>query len=255
MSVAEQPAFSADEVYDRCDIPDNHRSPYHFRFEHDKHTQQWYAIPNEVKIEDNIYILTENGALIDTTANVGDCVPEGRAIIGAQAYIIGRVVIEKEAKLGQGAWLEGDETKVGRGTIIGESSIVKDSQIGPDAVIGSKNQITYSKIGPKVETRFMVNISDSIIAGNNFIGTGSQIEDSTVEQDVTTENHVDIVGSKIGYGTKIGEKARINKVEVGKFSLFFGFTKMGPRSKPLPTGSVVVTKKQKVFKSLKHPQA
>lgn len=146
------------------------------------------------------------------------------ATVSEKAIITGKVVIEEGAKVFEGTVIKGPAF-IGKGVIVGNNSLIRESNLEEGCVTGFNSDITRSYIGPN--SWFHTNyIGDSVIEGNFGMGSGAvlanlRLDDHTIrvgEQKIDSDRHK--LGLIAGTGSRIGVNAStMPGARVGKNSL------------------------------------
>lgn len=141
-----------------------------------------------------------------------------KARIHLSAQISGDVIIEEGAKIDANAVIQGP-AYIGKNTIIGVGSFVRDSYIGENCVVGYATEIARSYIGN--DTWFHHNyIGDSVIGDNVSFGAGcltgnlrldeGEIAYGTKKLGLVTGGNIRVgIGTKFMPGTKVGSNSMI----------------------------------------------
>lgn len=152
---------------------------------------------------------------------------KGRNVqIDKSAVICGDVYIEDEVRVMEGAKIVGPAF-IGRGTVIGNQAIIRESMIGENCVIGYCTEIARSYIGNSCwfHTNY---IGDSVISENVSMGAGTVLANFKLnENNIFSEINKDRVdtgrlklGAMVGKGVRIGINCSIMPgVKIGKNSL------------------------------------
>lgn len=147
------------------------------------------------------------------------------AKISPKAIINGEVIIEDDAQVFEGAIIRGP-VYIGKGAIIGNYALIRESSIGEKSVVGFASEVTRSYIGK--ECWFHTNyIGDSVISDNVSLGSGAitanlrldeEIIYSKIDQSkINTQRNK--LGGIIGQDVRIGINAMIMPgVKIGKSS-------------------------------------
>lgn len=183
------------EIYERCGVPEEFRGPDHYRFEKGNEGT-WYAVPNEIDIEGNSYILRENGAAVSIQASCRDDLKIGS-----------RSVVESGAILDYGV-------EIGKKCLIGsEVFIGKGARLGDEVEIGSRSEICAQvKLDNKVEVGQHVRIYDEADIGHH-VGVGDSVKIgcfAVIREYVKIDNFAQIgVAAVLEEGVKIGKSAQV----------------------------------------------
>jgi bifunctional UDP-N-acetylglucosamine pyrophosphorylase/glucosamine-1-phosphate N-acetyltransferase len=151
---------------------------------------------------------------------------KGRNVqIEKSAVIYGNVCIEDDVRIMEGAKIVGP-CYIGRGTVIGNQAIIRESMIGENCVIGYSTEIARSYIGNSCW--FHSNyIGDSVISENVSMGAGTVLANFKLnENNIFSEiNRVRVdtgrmkLGAIVGKGVRIGINCSIMPgVKIGKNS-------------------------------------
>lgn len=148
------------------------------------------------------------------------------ASIDKSAKIIGNVVIDREAKIMEGAKIAGP-AYIGKGSVVGNNALVRESIIGDRSVIGYKTEIVRSYIG--ANCWFHSNyIGDSVISDNVSLGAGTITANYKLDEDLIKSPIAGkmIDTGRIKLGTMIGSNVRIGVnsslmpgIKIGKNSM------------------------------------
>lgn len=159
------------------------------------------------------------------------------AVISKKAIIVGPVIIEDNVRIGDFVKITGP-AYIGKNTIIGDYSLIRESQINEDCLIGSYSEIARSYIGNKVFLHRNY-VGDSVLGDKAMMGaqavTANLRFDSETIYSYIDEERIDtnmskfgaIIGSeaKIGVnttivpGVKIGKKTWIAPHEIIKYDI------------------------------------
>lgn len=135
------------------------------------------------------YLSQIQNNLIDPSAKISE-----KAIIGDN------VVISEGVQVFEGAKIEGP-CYIGKNTIVGNNSLIRDSIIGDNCVIGFSSEVARSYLGNEIwlHTNY---IGDSILEKNVSLGSGSVTGNLRLDEEVIT---VKVNGEKVMTGqNKLG---------------------------------------------------
>jgi len=148
------------------------------------------------------------------------------AQISERAIVDGRVVIEDNVRILEGAVIRGP-SYIGRNSIIGNGVLVRNSNIGDNCVIGYNTEIKHSYIGDRCWFHFNY-IGDSVIEDDCAFGAGTvtanfRLDESNIKVKVSDEEvdtgH-DKLGALVGKGSRTGINASLMPgIRVGADSL------------------------------------
>ena len=132
-----------------------------------------------------------------------------KAKIDKTVKIIGNVFIDDEVRILEGVKIVGP-TSIGKGAVIGQNSLIRESEIGAGSVVGFNTEITRSYIGNFCWFHHNY-IGDSVILDNVAFGFGAVVanyrfDGATIYSKV---NSVKIDTSRTKLGCIVGEAARI----------------------------------------------
>jgi len=132
-----------------------------------------------------------------------------KAKIEKNVKIIGNVVIEDNVKILEGVKIVGPAI-LGKGTIIGQNSLIRESIIGEHTIIGFNCEITRSFLGNNCWFHHNY-VGDSVILNNVAFGFGAvvanyRLDGASVKSVVNTVK-IDTLRTKLG--VMIGESSRI----------------------------------------------
>ncbi len=145
------------------------------------------------------------------------------AIISKKAIIIPPVIIDNNVRVGDFVKIVGP-TYIGKNTIIGDYSLVRESHINNDCLIGSYSEIARSYIGNKVFLHRNY-IGDSVIDDQAMFGaqavTGNLRFDGEVVSSYYNKEKIDTglekLGVIVGSNSKVGVNTTIFPgVKIGK---------------------------------------
>jgi NDP-sugar pyrophosphorylase family protein len=137
------------------------------------------------------------------------------ARISPRAEITGPVVIAEDVRVFSGAHIVGP-AYIGRGAIIGDNTLVRESQIGEGSVVGFNTEVARSYIGR--ECWFHSNyIGDSVIGDAVSFGAGAVTANLRFDEQPVATRVGDALldtgrvklGAIVGRGSKIGVNATI----------------------------------------------
>lgn len=132
-----------------------------------------------------------------------------KTLIDESAVISGNVFIQEGVRILENAKVIGP-AYIGRGTIIGNNAIVRESMVGENCVIGFGCEIVRSHIGDNCW--FHSNyIGDSVISCNVSMGAGSILANFRLDEDIIKSaiSKILLDTGKIKLGAIIGENVRI----------------------------------------------
>ena len=133
------------------------------------------------------------------------------AKVSEKAIITGSVVIEKGARVFEGAVIKGP-CYIGKNVIIGNNSMIRESNLEEGCVTGFNSDITRSYIG--ANSWFHTNyIGDSVIEGDFGMGSGAvlanlRLDDHTIR--VGHEDQIDSGRHKLGLIAGKGSRVGVN---------------------------------------------
>lgn len=146
--------------------------------------------------------------------------------ISKNAVISGKVFIENDVTILENVKILGP-CYIGRGTIVGNNSLIRESMIGNNCVIGSSTEIARSYIGDNCwfHTNY---IGDSILMNNISLGSGAvlanlRLDEKMIKSEVTgtkVPTGKSKLGSMIGNNVRIGVNSSIMpgiKIGCGSF--------------------------------------
>ncbi len=134
-----------------------------------------------------------------------------QAKVSDKAIIEGKVVIEDGAKVFEGAVIKGP-VYIGKGVIVGNNSMVRESNLEEASVTGFNSDITRSYVG--ANSWFHTNyIGDSVIEGDFGMGSGAvlanlRLDDHTIR--VGEEEKIDSGRHKLGAIAGVGSRVGVN---------------------------------------------
>lgn len=138
-----------------------------------------------------------------------------KVLIAKSAVIEGPVILEEGVKILEFAKVVGP-TYIGKNTIIGNYSLVRQSMIGNDCLIGGYSEVTRSYLGQKVMLHRNY-LGDSVVENDVLFGAGATCANFRFDQDeikslvkgslINTKRQK--LGAIIGSGTKIGINASL----------------------------------------------
>ncbi len=157
--------------------------------------------------------------LKDITAKRGDNVS-----IASSAVVDGNVVLENGVKVFEGAIIKGPAF-IGRGSIVGANSLVRDSIIGVNCVVGYSTEVARSYIGP--DSWFHTNyVGDSCLEGDFGAGSGAVLANLRLDNQIIKvgEERIETNRRKLGLiagkGVRVGVNAStMPGIRVGADSL------------------------------------
>lgn len=132
------------------------------------------------------------------------------ANVSEKAIITGSVVIEEGARVFEGATIKGP-CYIGKGVIVGNNSMIRESDLEEGCVTGFNSDITRSYIG--ANSWFHTNyVGDSVIEGDFGMGSGAvlanlRLDDHTIR---VGEEKVDSGRHKLGLIAGIGSRIGVN---------------------------------------------
>lgn len=146
------------------------------------------------------------------------------AKISEKAIIEGNVVIEDGVKVFEGAGIKGP-CYIGKNTIVGTNSMVRESSLEDGCVTGFNSDITRSYIG--ANSWFHTNyVGDSVLEGDFGMGSGAVLANLRLDNQVIKvgEEHIDTQRLKLGLiagkSVRVGANAStMPGVRVGSGSL------------------------------------
>lgn len=131
------------------------------------------------------------------------------ATIAASAKIEGNVIIQDGAKIMEYAKIVGP-SYIGRGTIIGDHALIRESMIGDHCVVGFTTEIARSVIGDHCWLHKNY-IGDSVLAENICMGAGAVTANFRLDEQeiISTIGNTQMNTHKVKFGAIIGAKSRI----------------------------------------------
>lgn len=129
--------------------------------------------------------------------------------IDKSAKIIGPVLIEQGVRILENTKIIGP-AYIGRGTLVGNNSVIRESMIGANCVIGYSTEIARSYVGDNCW--FHSNyIGDSVISNNVSMGAGSVLANFRLDESIVCSfiNKEKIETGKNKLGAMIGQNVRI----------------------------------------------
>lgn len=133
----------------------------------------------------------------------------GKAEIAESAVISDRVYIGDGVKIMENVKITGP-SYIGRGTIIGDNSIIRESHIGDNCVVGFTSEIARSHIGNRCWFHHNY-IGDSVLADNVSLGAGAVTANFRLDEQPVSSvvNDKKIKTGKTKLGMIAGENVRI----------------------------------------------
>lgn len=137
------------------------------------------------------------------------------AQIAPRAEVTGPVVIAEDVRIFSGAHIVGP-AYIGRGAIIGDNALVRESQIGEGSVVGFNTEVARSYVGRNCW--FHSNyIGDSVIADEVSFGAGAVTANLRFDEQPVSSRVGDVLvdtgrvklGAIVGRGSKIGVNATL----------------------------------------------
>lgn len=138
-----------------------------------------------------------------------------KVLIAKSAVIEGPVVLEEGVKVLEYAKVVGP-TYIGKNTVIGNYSLVRQSMIGNDCLIGGYSEVTRSYLGQRVMLHRNY-LGDSVVENDVLFGAGATCANFRFDQDeikslvkgslISTKRQK--LGAIIGSGAKIGINASL----------------------------------------------
>ncbi len=144
------------------------------------------------------------------------------AKIADSAVVKGDVIIEDDVKVFDGAVINGP-VYLGRGSIVANNALVRDSHVGRDCVIGYSTEIARSFLGNDVWTHTNY-IGDSVIGNNVSFGAGTVTGNLRLDEKNVC---VDCDGNKIDCGSNKFGLVTGDNVRVGVNTSFMPGIKVG----------------------------
>ena len=132
-----------------------------------------------------------------------------KAYIAKTATITGDVYIEDNCRIMDNATVVGP-TYIGRASIIGNNSLVRESMIGDRCVVGYATEVVRSWIGN--DSWFHTNyIGDSVVSRNTAMGAGSVLANFRLDEQPITSGITDkkAATGRVKLGSITGENVRI----------------------------------------------
>ncbi len=135
--------------------------------------------------------------------------------ISEKAVIDGNVIIEDNVKIFEGAVIRGS-SHIGRNTVIGNGTLIRNSVIGDDCVVGYGTEIKHSYVGDGCW--FHSNyIGDSILEGDCSFGAGAitanfRLDEANIKiktGDNIIDTETDKLGAIVATGCRIGINASL----------------------------------------------
>ena len=144
------------------------------------------------------------------------------AEIADSAVVKGDVIIEDDVKIFEGAVVNGP-VYLGRGSIVANNALVRDSHVGRGCVIGYSTEIARSFLGNDVWTHSNY-IGDSVIGNNVSFGAGTVTGNLRLDEKNIC---VDCDGDKVDSGTTKFGLVTGNNIRVGINTSFMPGVKVG----------------------------
>lgn len=152
--------------------------------------------------------------LIDPTAQISD-----------KATISGNVIISEGVKIFEGAKILGP-CHIGKNTVIGDNSLVRESMVGENCVVGFSSEIARSYVGNNVwlHTNY---VGDSVLENNVSFGSGAvtgnlRLDEEEIKIKIKgdyVETGRNKIGTIVGSDVRFGVNASIMPgVKIGKGS-------------------------------------
>ncbi len=141
--------------------------------------------------------------------NESDKYVASSAQIAPTAVINGKVIIDEDVKIMDGAVVNGP-CYLGRGTVVATNALVRDSNLGEGCVIGFSTEVARSFLGDEVWTHSNY-IGDSVIGNNVSFGAGTVTGNLRLDEG---EIFMDYDGKKVStqsvkFGLVTGDKIRV----------------------------------------------
>jgi len=172
--------------------------------------------------------------------------------ISEKAVVEGEVILESGVRIFENAKVKGP-CYIGKGTIIGNGSLVRDSIIGENCVVGYCTEIARSLIGGP--SWFHTNyVGDSVFEGNVSMGSGAitanlRLDEKDIKSEVSGKNvntGRNKFGCIVGGGTRFGVNAvPMPGVKIGKNSFIASGVIL---NQDLPDGSFCYFKPDLIIK-------
>ena len=147
-------------------------------------------------------------------------------MIAKSASIKGSVWIDADVKILEGAMIIGPAF-IGKGSVIGQNSLIRESMIGRGCVIGYSSEIVRSFIGDNCW--FHMNyVGDSVVSDNVSLGAGAifanfRLDESVIKSTIAgkkIETGRTKLGAIVGTDTRIGANSTIMPgIKIGKNSI------------------------------------
>lgn len=118
------------------------------------------------------------------------------AVIARSAVVSGEVIIEEGVKIMENAVVHGP-AYIGRGSVVANNALVRESNIGEECVVGFSTEIARSFLGDNVWTHSNY-IGDSVICDNVSFGAGAVTGNLRLDEKNVM---VDCDGNKADTGT------------------------------------------------------
>ncbi len=140
-----------------------------------------------------------------------------RVEIKSNVVIEGNVYIEDDVRIFENAKIVGP-CYIGKGTIVGNNTMIRQSHIGAGCVIGFNSDITRSYVGNECWLHSNY-IGDSVLEGNVSMGAGAALANLRLDDGVIQSSGKNKLGVMIGMHVRIGVNASIMPgIKIGKGS-------------------------------------
>jgi len=146
----------------------------------------------------------------------------GSAQIAATAVINGKVIIDENVKIMDGAIVSGP-CYLGKGSVVANNALVRDSNVGERCVVGFGTEVARSYLGDDVWTHSNY-VGDSVIGNNVSFGAGCVTGNLRLDEG---EVMVDFDGKKVSSQSNKFGLVTGNNIRVGVNTSFMPGVKIG----------------------------